>query len=77
MIQLFDADSKQSIGTISADQLAFLQKQMEEESLEDRDYYINTATIDMFESAGADAGLLDLLRKAMAGREEMTILWKS
>ncbi len=77
MIQLFDADSKQSIGTISADQLAFLQKQMEEESLEDRDYYINTATIDMFESAGADAGLIDLLRKAMAGREEMTILWKS
>ncbi len=77
MIQLFDADSKHPIGTINEAQLAFLQSQMEEESLEDRDYYINTATIDMFESAGADAGLLDLLRKAMTGREEMTILWKS
>lgn len=77
MIQLFDADSRQSIGTINEAQLAFLQKQMEEESLEDRDYYINTATIDMFESAGADASLLDLLRKAMTGREEMTILWKA
>jgi hypothetical protein len=50
---------------------------MEEESTEDRDYYINTATIDMFEAAGADAGLLDILRKAMAGRDEMNILWKS
>ena len=77
MIQLFDADSKQQIGSISEEQLAFLRKQMEEESLEDQDYYINTATIDMFESAGADAGLLDLLRSAMNGREEMTILWQS
>ncbi len=77
MIQLIDADSKAPIGSINEAQLAFMQKQMEEESLEDQDYYINTATIDMFEAAGADAGLLDLLRKAMAGREEMTILWKS
>ncbi len=77
MIQLLDADSKQPIGSISEAQLAFLQKQMEEESTEDRDYYINTATIDMFEAAGADAGLLDILRKAMAGRDEMNILWKS
>jgi hypothetical protein len=77
MIQLFDADSKQPIGNINEAQLAFLQKQMEEESTDDRDYYINTATLDMFESAGADTGLLDLLRKAMAGREDMTILWQS
>ena len=76
MIQLYDADSKQPIGSISETQLAFLQQQMEEESLEDQDYYINTATIDMFESAGADAGLLELLRKAMNGRDEMTILWQ-
>lgn len=77
MIQLFDADSKQPIGPISEAQLAFLQNQLEEESLEDQDYYINAATIDMFEAAGADAGLLALLRSAMAGREDMTILWKS
>jgi hypothetical protein len=77
MIQLFDADNKQPIGSISLAQFEFLQRQMEEESTEDRDYYINTATIDMFEAAGADAGLLDLLRKAMAGRDEMTILWQA
>jgi hypothetical protein len=77
MIQLLDADNKQPIGSINEAQLAFLRKQMEEESTADRDYYINTATLDMFEAAGADAGLLDLLRKAMAGREEMTILWQA
>jgi hypothetical protein len=75
MIKLFDADNDQLIGTITEQQLRFLEDQMEEESTEDRDYYVNTDTIDMFEAGGADAGLIALLRKALDGREDMTIKW--
>ena len=74
-IQLFDADTSQPLGAITEAQLSFLEDQMEEESLEDRDYYINADTIAMFEADGGDAALLDMLRKAMVGREDMTIKW--
>lgn len=75
MIKLYDADDNQLIGTITEQQLRFLEDQMEEESIEDRDYYVNADTIDMFEAGGADAELVALLRKALAGREDMTIKW--
>jgi hypothetical protein len=74
-IQLFDADNNQLIGEITEAQLAFLEGQMEEESTEDRDYYISADTMDMLANDGADAGLLALLKKAMAGREDITIKW--
>jgi hypothetical protein len=74
-IQLFDADNNQLIGEISEAQLAFLEGQMEEESSEDRDYYISADTMDMLADDGADAALLALLKQAMAGREDMTIKW--
>lgn len=74
-IQLFDADNNQPIGEITEAQLAFLEAQMEEESTEDRDYYISADTMDMLASGGADAALLALLKRAMAGREDITIKW--
>jgi hypothetical protein len=74
-IQLFDADNNQLIGEISEAQLAFLEGQMEEESSEDRDYYISADTMDMLADDGADAALLALLKQAMAGREDITIKW--
>jgi hypothetical protein len=75
MIQLYDADNDRLIGAITEQQLQFLEDQMEEESSEDRDYYISAATVDMFEAAGADPALLAFLRKAMDGREDITIRW--
>jgi len=73
--KLHDKDSGNLLGTITEQQLQFLIDQLEEESNADQDYYINEATLDMFEAAGADAGLLTLLRSALAGREEMEIRW--
>jgi hypothetical protein len=74
-IQLFDADNNRLIGEITEAQLAFLEGQMEEESSEDRDYYISADTMDMLADDGADAALLTLLKQAMAGREDITIKW--
>ena len=75
MIQLFDKESGQTIGSITDAQLQFLTAQLEEESATDKDYYINRDTLDHFETAGADPGLLTLLRTAMGNRDEMEIQW--
>ena len=60
---------------IIQDDRSGLPTQLEEESLEDTDYYINPATLDMFEERGADAGLLTMLRNALGDREDMDIRW--
>ena len=75
MIQLRDKETGAFIGTITEAQLQFLIDQLEEESTEDRDYYINQATLDLFEQRGADADLLALLRQALGTREDMEIEW--
>lgn len=75
MVKLHDKDSGSLIGTISEEQLLFLIEQLEEESSDDQDYYINRATLDMFEGAGADPSLVSVLRTALAAREDMEIRW--
>jgi len=76
MIELRDKETGDALGTISERQLQFVIDQLEEESSEDRDYYINADTVDMFEEAGADRDLVAVLRKALGGREEMEIRWR-
>jgi hypothetical protein len=75
MIELRDKRTGASLGTISQAQLQFLIDQLEEEDIEDQDYYINLATLDMFERAGADPELLELLRQSLGAREDMDIVW--
>jgi len=71
MIQLHDKDTGAWIGTISEDNLQFLVDRLEEESGDDQDYYINEATLDVFEEGGADKALVYLLRGALNGRTEV------
>ena len=75
MIQLFDATTGKQLGDITEAQLQFLRDQLEEESSDDRDYYINADTLDMFQANGAEPALLDVLRKALGEREDMEIRW--
>jgi len=76
MIRIYNADDGRKLGTITDEQLAFLIDQLEEESSTDTDYYINTVTLDMFETKGADPMLLAFLRQALGGRREMDIRWE-
>jgi hypothetical protein len=76
MINLYAAGTRTCLGTITEAQLQFLIDQLEEESAEDTDYYINGPTLEMFESAGADAHLLAVLRQALGPRQEMDIEWR-
>ncbi len=75
MIELREKETGSLIGKISEDQLQFLIDQLEEESSEDVDYYINRDTLDMFEEEGIDKSLLEMLRRALGTRDEMEIKW--
>jgi len=75
MIQLTDSESGAVLGTIDEGQLQFLIDQLEEESPTDQDYYIDLATLEMFEEAGADGALVAMLRQALGEREGMEIRW--
>ena len=75
MIALTDKESGKALGEITEAQLQFLIDQLEEESLTDKDYYINRAMIFFLKERGADAGLIDLLYEALGDREEMEVEW--
>jgi processive 1,2-diacylglycerol beta-glucosyltransferase len=75
MIKLYDKESGGALGQITEAQLEFLVTQLEEESSEDVDYYIDTHTLEMLQDAGAEEALLAILRDALKGRTEMEIRW--
>jgi hypothetical protein len=69
MTRLYDNESGELIGTITAADLRFLIDQLEEEDSEDQDYYIDVATHVWFEEQGADSVLITLLREALSERQ--------
>jgi hypothetical protein len=74
-ILLLDAERGTFIGRVSEAQLEILLDHLEQESEQDRSYYIDAATIDMLAGAGADETLVTLLRGALAGREGVEVRW--
>jgi hypothetical protein len=76
MITLYDNSSGSPIGTINDADLEFLRTYLEEESSEDQDYWIDTATLDLLDANAAPHTLLALLRTAMAGKPGVEIRWE-
>ena len=76
MVNLYDSATGALIGSISDEDLTFMQNDMEEESLEDTEYYINQATVDWLETQGASPGLVALLRKVLGSTDDMDIRWE-
>ena len=76
MIKLYDKETGRLLGTIREEQLRFLINQLEEESPDDTDYYINRATVEVLEQEGGDPALVNLLRAGLGEREEMEIRWE-
>ena len=70
MVQVFDNDVDVALGTISEEQLQFLQGQLDKAPAT-----IDHEVLGMFERDGADPALLTLLRGALGTREEMEIRW--
>ena len=76
MIKLYVKETGKFLGTITDKQLQFLIDQLEEESADDTDYYITTATLEMLEQAGADPALVTLLRQALGENEGVEVRWE-
>ena len=75
MIQFRDKDTGAILGEITEAQLQFLIDNLEEESSEDMDYYLNSTMLEMLLEKNAGPALMALLTAALGDREEMEIEW--
>ena len=73
MIALYDVASGAKVGRITEKQLETLMSWMEEESTEDRDYYLTAEDCDLMLEQGIDPTLIDVLREALKGRDDMDL----
>jgi hypothetical protein len=77
VIKVFNKSTNELIGRISEEELEFLKDQLEEEGLEDRDYYIRRETIEEFAaSAGASERLVTVLKTGLRNDEAVEIRWE-
>lgn len=76
MIDLYDSATNELIGSITEPDLKVLIDRMEEESLEDQDYYIDAATIDLLADGTASDHLVKLLRAALGTKDGVDIRWQ-
>ena len=75
MIQLRNKDTSAPIGEITEEQLDFLIDKLEEEGVEDQDYWIDEMTLQYFQENGADPALIKLLQDAIGENEGVEIEW--
>ncbi|MEO8294382.1 MAG: galactosyldiacylglycerol synthase [Gemmatimonadota bacterium] len=77
MIDIFDAESDALIGTITEAELEYLKEVLEEESLDDKDYFFTADTIDLLTEDGqATDHLLEVLRKGLGTEDSVELRWE-
>jgi processive 1,2-diacylglycerol beta-glucosyltransferase len=74
-IALFDQRTGVLLGALSEEQFALLSSQLEWESADDDDFYVNEALIESLRLADADAELLELLQQAIGPEGDGDIRW--
>lgn len=77
MIDLYNATTNTLLGSITPADLKVLTDALEEESLDDRDYYITAETIDLIADGRATEHLVRLLRTALGSADGVDIRWSS
>ncbi len=75
-LKLINEQTGATIGEVNEVEMRFLVDMLEEESVEDADYFINQDTIDMLEVRGGDPELISLLRQAVGESEGIEITWE-
>jgi hypothetical protein len=76
MIDLYNATTNTLLGSITDADLKVLVDALEEEGVNDQDYYIDQATIDVIADGRATEHLVGLLRKAVAAKDGVDIRWQ-
>ena len=77
MITLRNKETSEPIGEITEEQLDFLIDMLEEEDVEDQDYWIDEMTLQYFQENGGDPALMKLLQDAIGEGEGVEIEWVS
>ncbi len=75
-LKLMNEETGKVIGEVNEVEMRFLVDMLEEESVEDADYFVNQDTIDMLEVRGGDPELIALLRQAVGGTDGIEITWE-
>jgi hypothetical protein len=76
MIDIYNDTTNQLIGSITENDLQVLMDALEEESIDDHDYYIDRATLDVIGDGRATDHLLNLLRDALGSSDGVDIRWE-
>jgi len=76
MIDLYNAATNQLLGQITEADLKVLVDALEEEGVNDQDYFIDAATIDVIADGKATEHLVGLLRKAVGASDGVDIRWQ-
>jgi len=76
MIDIYDDATNQLVGSITGADLQVLVDALEEESLDDHDYYIDAATIDVVADGSASEHLVKVLRTALGAKEGVDLRWQ-
>ncbi len=75
-IRLYNKDTNALLGEITPEQLKTLVDLLEEESEDDRDYYVDRDTLDVLAEEGADEKLLGIIRPHVGEDEGIEIEWR-
>jgi processive 1,2-diacylglycerol beta-glucosyltransferase len=76
MYRLIDIEHDLEIGIITEDQVQFLIDNLEEEGLEEQDYYIDTESLSFLAENGCDEELLTMLSEALEGRVNINVRYE-
>ncbi len=76
MYRLIDLENDQRLGMITEDQVQLLIDNLEEEGVEDQDYYIDAETLGFLAENGCDEELLTILTEALEGRMSIDIRYE-
>ena len=76
MYRLIDIEHDDEIGIITEDQVQFLIDNLEEEGVEDQDYYIDSEALSFLAQDGCDEELLTMLTDALEDRVHIDIRYE-
>ena len=76
MYRLMNIEHGDEIGIITEDQVQFLIDNLEEEGIEDQDYYINSDSLSFLLENGCDEELLTMLTEALEGRVNVNMRYE-
>jgi hypothetical protein len=76
MPRLYLKQGNKLLGSISDADVQTLVDELEETDLDDDDYFIDGATVDVLEEAGASGTLVKMLRDAIGDSDGIDVRWE-